>query len=228
MPESAASMGHLLQQQADLHGDREVIVVPRSQGRRSLTFAELFDRGSRLAGHLQDEAGLTKGERIAILLTNSNACDFFITVAAAYIGGFVSTPINARLAPPEIEYQLDHSGAKALVTSQEFAPVIEALRGSLPALSTIVAADSHLWPGAFTTITHAVATGSALAPGCGPDDDSDLMYTSGTTGRPKGALFTHRAGLAHGPESQSCSHRRSTPAPDRDHSRCRHSGAEPR
>ena len=204
--ESSLSMGHLLRHRAEADGARDAIVVLAEGFEARLTYRDLFDRASRLAGWLREEAGLARGERIAMLLANSNACEFFVTQVAAFVGGFVSVPINARLAPPEIEYQLRHSGARALVSTAEFerqiakaVPAAAADLGSPPLILDAGTDPLAIPPGcASVALSEAIAAGAPATCECRREDRCDLLYTSGTTGRPKGALFDHAACLEQG------------------------------
>lgn len=149
-------------------------------GDHALTYAELADRTARLAGHLA-ALGVRSGDRVAYL--GANAIPAFETLFATWLLGAVAVPLNFRLAPAEIRYMLEDSGAAALVHS--------------PDADALVAAAAPL-PG---TVRHRIAVrpdgsaqeGSALGapPPVALDDPAVLLYTSGTTGRPKAAVLSH-------------------------------------
>lgn len=198
-------MGHLLRRQAEENGGLDAIVVLAEGVEARLSYGELFERAARLAGWLGGEAGLARGDRVAMLLDNSSAREFFITQAAAFVGGFVSVPINARLAPPEIEYQLRHCGARALVSTGEFetqvARALPAVGAAGRAPLILDAGENPISPPPGCTrvsLAAAIAAGEPADPDCRREDLCDLLYTSGTTGRPKGALFDHGACLEQG------------------------------
>ncbi|MEV6300090.1 long-chain fatty acid--CoA ligase [Actinoplanes sp. NPDC051861] len=141
------------------------------EGRR-VSYGTLYERICRLASALRD-AGVKRGDRVAYLGTNHPA--FVETMFATYALGAVFVPLNFRLTAPEIEYQLRHSGAVALIHAL---PV--------PATSTrlVVPLDSY---------EDLLSSGSP-APFDEPvelDDVACVLYTSGTTGHPKGAMLTH-------------------------------------
>ena len=153
----------------------------------TLTYAELDERARRVAAFLR-ERGVGRGDRVAIMLPN------LPEVALAYFGaiaaGAVAVPVNYRLSPPEVAYVLEDSGAAALVTT----PVqLERLSGQPAAgavrtrLSVGGAAEGAL---PFETALEA-APRPAPEPAA-PGEVSTLLYTSGTTGFPKGAMISHR------------------------------------
>ena len=159
--------------------------------RRSLTWAEWDLRASRLANALLG-LGLAKGDRVALLA--HNALEWLELYAALSRAGLVAVPVNFRLAAPEIAYIVQHAQAKAFVVQERLRDVVEGLRDEVPVL-----------PGAWIRFGHAatsasaggwqdyealVAAGAATPPAV-PVESGDLfalMYTSGTTGRPKGAM----------------------------------------
>jgi acyl-CoA synthetase (AMP-forming)/AMP-acid ligase II len=134
-------------------------------------------------------AGLAHGDRFALMATNSDR--FVLAFYAALRLGAVVVPVNPSLAPPEVAYLLADSGAAAFAFDPAVAATVaEALADRPPALTAtfcLGAADGH--PDLL-----ALAAGADAAPGedvVAEDDDAMILYTSGTTGRPKGALFDH-------------------------------------
>ncbi|MBO3744833.1 AMP-binding protein [Streptosporangiaceae bacterium NEAU-GS5] len=144
----------------------------------AISYGELDDRSDRLAAGLL-AAGARRGDRIATLTRNQpEHVDLFFACAKA---GLILTPINVRLTAPEIAYQLADAEPMLLFAAPEFLPVArEAAKDTAVAELTRAGLDRHAAPG------HADV-------GDGPGDDAGLLlvYTSGTTGRPKGALLTH-------------------------------------
>ena len=167
---------------------------------RSLTFAEVDAESNRLASYLARRHSLEKGERVAILLAN---CPEFVVADFALIkAGLIRVPINPRYTGPEIEYILRHSGAAALITSASFMPAIAPLRGALPALQSVIVIDHDadaVPPYPMTGWRDALESASphAFAIDTADNDGYMIGYTSGTTGRPKGALTTVRARWAN-------------------------------
>ncbi|GGZ62869.1 acyl-CoA synthetase [Streptomyces bluensis] len=153
-------------------------------GDTTLTYADLYERTTRLA-HALRGTGVRRGDRIAYL--GPNHPSYLETMFAAGTLGAVFVPLNTRLAGPEIAHQLADSGAKALVHGPSHAGLVDGLPGELR--------DT----GVRTTIEvgaeyEALLAGAGNEPIDEPvthDDTCVIMYTSGTTGRPKGAMLTH-------------------------------------
>jgi long-chain acyl-CoA synthetase len=174
----------LLARSGRAFGDNPAIDV----GERTLmTYRELAARAAALAGGLGNRLGLGRGDRVALLMTNCPA--YFEIMLAAWHGGFVAVPINARLHADEVGYILRHSGARACFATASLADLAGALQPGLPDLRYVIAAEGADYAG----LLH--GTAMAMAP-CPPDAPAWLFYTSGTTGRPKGAVLTHRNLLA--------------------------------
>jgi fatty-acyl-CoA synthase len=145
-------------------------------GGRSLSYADLHERTTRLA-HALRAAGIRRGDRVAYLGPNHPA--YLETLFATGILGAVFVPLNTRLAAPEIAYQLQDSGARALLHAPSCAGLVPA---GVP--STI-----EIGPGYESAL--AAADTEPIDETVPPDGLCLIMYTSGTTGRPKGAMLTH-------------------------------------
>lgn len=159
---------------------------------RSIPFGELAATTARLAGHLQD-LGLQRGDRVLLCLDNR------VEVAESYLAipraGAVAVCANPQSAPAEAGHILDDSGARIIITDAAHLEMVRAMaagRGSL--LAVIVAG-----PGARgREISYAGLLASPSSPprDCAAlDDVAWMLYTSGTTGRPKGVYLTHRGCL---------------------------------
>jgi fatty-acyl-CoA synthase len=152
-------------------------------GEQHYTYRELDTQVDRTATALA-RLGLAKGDRFALMATNSDA--FVVAFYAALRLGAVFVPVNPASAPPELRYLLEDSGATVFVHDPAVAATVDAARGAgLPQTTKRVLALPDL-------------AGLAAQAGAGEDadpvteaDDALLLYTSGTTGRPKGALFDH-------------------------------------
>ncbi len=146
-----------------------------------LNYAALAGRVARIAGALRERFGLVEGDRVAIV--SSNRPEYVEALYAIWHAGLVGVPANAKLHGAELNYILEHSGARVVFTSSDLATVIEA--HSPPSLEQIVVFGGRSFDALLTAEPMTVADRA-------PDDLAWLFYTSGTTGRPKGAMLTHR------------------------------------
>lgn len=156
---------------------------------RALSYAELDARAARCAGWLRGR-GVGRGDRVAILMGNGSV--FLETVFAAARLGAIALPINTRLAPPELRQILDDAEPAVLAHDAGLAGLVERACAGVGARPALLAAG-----GAGDGYEDALA---ASEPVCdvapvSPDEPMILMYTSGTTGTPKGALLPHRKTL---------------------------------
>ena len=162
--------------------------------RRALTYAQWDERASRLANALLG-LGLVKGDRVALLAYNTiEWLEIYVALSRA---GLVAVPLNFRLAGPEIAYIVQHAEARALIVQEDLRPVIDGIRADIPTVD-----DRLLWfdssgaartgaaPAGWTSYEALIAAAPISPPAVDvlPSDLFALMYTSGTTGRPKGAM----------------------------------------
>jgi fatty-acyl-CoA synthase len=165
--------------QARIHPERPAVV----DGTRLLTYAALAERVRRLAGVL-DARGLRRGARLAIL--SENRAEYLeLFLAAATVGAVVACQ-NCRLAPPELAQCLDLVEPEAVFASPRHAPKLAAAGRGPPALL-------------FGEPYEETLAAQSLTPEGDPPDPEDpllILYTSGTTGLPKGAVISHRAEIA--------------------------------
>jgi acyl-CoA synthetase (AMP-forming)/AMP-acid ligase II len=159
--------------------------------RRALTFARWHERANRLANALAG-LGLAKGDRVAILAYNCiEWMELYVGLAAA---GLVAVPINFRLVPPEIAYIATNCEARAFIVQDDLIERVEPIRAEL---GVVAGAFIHFGaasaPAGWQSYESLLERGSASAPDVrvAPEDTWALMYTSGTTGRPKGAIRNH-------------------------------------
>jgi acyl-CoA synthetase (AMP-forming)/AMP-acid ligase II len=160
---------------------------------RALSYRDAAKATNRLANALV-AAGLAPGERFAVL--SKNSIEMALLYYAASKAGVVPVPLNYRLAPPEWSYIVRDAGARLLLAQGPFAEALEAVRGELTDVKQFVALDGA--PAGYTTWEAFQAAQSDSPPGREVASDGDVyqMYTSGTTGRPKGAVLTHAAVMA--------------------------------
>ncbi|MGW2619563.1 acyl-CoA synthetase [Streptomyces sp. NPDC001500] len=150
-------------------------------GEQSTDYRTLHARTTRLA-HALRERGVRRGDRIAYL--GPNHPTYLETLFAAGTLGAVFVPLNTRLASPEIAYQLADSGAKALVYGPSHAGLVAGLPGHTDV-------RTYVEVGAEYEEALGAASDEPIDTPVAPDDTCIIMYTSGTTGRPKGAMLTH-------------------------------------
>lgn len=157
---------------------------------RSLTFAEWDVRTERLAAGLRG-LGLEKGDRVALLAYN--CLEWMEIYAALARTGLVAVPLNFRLTAPEIAYIAEHSEARAFIVQDTLASVVEPLRQSLGLANSAWVGFGAQVPAGWTGYEELIANSPTDLPAVQvlPGDMSALMYTSGTTGRPKGAMRSH-------------------------------------
>ena len=149
-----------------------------------ITFGDLDRLATRVAGRLA-EAGIRPGDVVSALLPNSPA--FIADMFGAYRAGAWFCPLNPRLTPAEIRFQLEDSGARAVVTDAEHAPLFARLAAELPSLASVLVLGTR-------EDLAGLPDPRGVAPSAVPDPDAValLMYTSGTTGLPKGVMLSHR------------------------------------
>ena len=172
-----------------LHGERRPNSPLATFDGTTVTYGEVHARSNRIARGLAD-SGVGEGTRVGLLTTNRT--EFFDVLFATRKVGAVLVPINWRLAPPEIEYVLADSKTEYLFASGAFIDVVAPAVGRLPALRHLTSLDAG-------------AGDQSYAAWIGSGDEADLghesaaedvalqLYTSGTTGHPKGVLLTNRS-----------------------------------
>ena len=172
---------------ADTTPDATAIVF----GDRTLSWTQWRERVRHTIGALCND-GVQPGDRVAFYDKNHLAC-VELNLAAAAIGA-MNVVVNFRLAPDEVAYILRDSGARTVFVGAEFVPVLEQIQATLPDLQQVVvvggeADEYEAWA--------AAAPATPPREGVGPDDPALILYSSGTTGFPKGVMLTHHNFDAH-------------------------------
>ncbi|MCW4602873.1 acyl--CoA ligase [Janibacter indicus] len=165
----------------------------------SLTFADLEERSRRVAAGLL-QRGIRRGDRVAVALPNhAEWLELFYGVTRI---GAVLVTLNVRYRETELDYMINQSGARMVVTAAEsagfdFVSFYEGFRAQIPGVDEVVFAGRSGADGwdalPQDPADEALADHEAAV---APDDAAVILYTSGTTGRPKGAVLTHRSILA--------------------------------
>jgi long-chain acyl-CoA synthetase len=146
-------------------------------------YRELARRIAGVAGGFR-AYGLAPGDRV--LLSLENCGEFFELLFGCWAAGLCAVPVNARLHPREVEYIADNSGARLLVATPALAEILAPLAGTVGRLDRVISTRTAEYDAL-------VGDSEPLLPEVGdPTDRAWLFYTSGTTGRPKGAVLTHR------------------------------------
>jgi acetyl-CoA synthetase len=182
---------------AALEPGRLAILHARPDGRDdAITYGSLRETSNRLANVLRAH-GVLRGDRVAILLPQAPE------VAAAHIGiyklGAVALPLAVLFGVDALEFRLQNSGATALITNAQGVERIAEIRDSLPDLKLVLSLDGASAGALDFAATLARATSDFAPVDTSADDPAMMVYTSGTTGQPKGALHGHRVLLGHLP-----------------------------
>src|SRR3954451_12236363 len=148
------------------------------------SWREFAARTAGAATSLRDDFGLAPGDRVAIVMRNRP--EYLEALYAIWHAGLVAVPVNARLHRDEIAYILEHSESAVAVTDADHAGDVESLAGTVASLKAAVVAPGERWDRLTAPPPARLADGR-------PEDPAWLFYTSGTTGRPKGATLTHRS-----------------------------------
>lgn len=175
------SIPELLQEQAYIHGDRIFLVHETAQEDISeLSYEELYRLSKQIASAMQT-LGLKKGDRVFVFLRNTpNFIPIWFGLLAA---GLVMVPGNIYLTEPEIEYQLEHSSPALVITEPMYeAVILDAIRKTKKPVPVLLEQ---------TLLQQSENVASTKQAKISGDDLAQILYTSGTSARPKGVMLTH-------------------------------------
>jgi acyl-CoA synthetase (AMP-forming)/AMP-acid ligase II len=199
MPSDDAEEVTLATARSMSHGEQLARIARKYPERTALvcvdetrTFSQLDQRVTRLARALR-QRGLGRGDRLAVLMGNS--LEMVEAIFAGWRLGALVVPVNFRLVAEEVQFILGDCGARALVVDEGLAPLVAKVRESLPSLATLIvngAEPTGAGPGAERYEDVLAAAEPDPLPIVVDENEAALIcYTSGTSGRPKGAVLTH-------------------------------------
>jgi acyl-CoA synthetase (AMP-forming)/AMP-acid ligase II len=169
----------VLTRHAQAHPDRPAVI----DGERTMSWRAYHEARNRLA-HALAELGLAAGEHVAIY--SDNALEVLLASAAARALGLIAVPVNHRLTAEEVAYILDDADAVAAFVGDAFVPTLERVRTGAPRLRHVVLLGAERRPWAVP-LDALLARGRPDPPATRPGLGGSMIYTAGTTGRPKGA-----------------------------------------
>ncbi|MGD0021052.1 MAG: AMP-binding protein [Smithellaceae bacterium] len=178
------SLALLLEESANKYADRTVLI---SDDKRVI-YSQL-NRNVNAVAHLLSETGVVKGDKVALMLPNIP--EFFYCYFAAVKLGAVAVPLNTSSTPYELNYLLENSDAKVLMTVEAARKRYEEIQNKLSTCQNLITVDS---PAENSPFRRALKSGNFSNPGetISPDDPAAIIYTSGLTGKSLGAVLTHR------------------------------------
>ena len=165
---------------ARVHPDRPAVHLGE---RCLLTYGELGTRAARIAGHFRGHLGLVPGDRVAVFM--SNTVEYLEVLYGAWWAGLTVVPINAKLHAREALFVIQDAEAEAVLMSADLADALEAVLAEAPSVRESIRCGTA----AYARMLEAEPISPETR---APEDVAWLFYTSGTTGRPKGVMQSHR------------------------------------
>jgi long-chain acyl-CoA synthetase len=182
------NLGEILAASARVWPDRTMLVWHDGEERR--TYGEVNARADAIASGLVSELSVGRGQQVAVMM--SNGPDLLETEYAVWKAGATLAPLNARFTAEEIEYHVGDSEARVFVVGPEFVDTVRGIRDRLPGVEALVLPTEE--EGKDVSLAGLLSRHAGETPpdpGTTDDDVAWIAYTSGTTGRPKGAMLTH-------------------------------------
>lgn len=184
------------------HGDTEIVSVGTNGGIHRYGYADCRNRALKLASALE-KRGMKKADRIGTLAWNNHRhLELYYGVSGS---GLVCHTVNPRLFPEQLAYIINHAEDRMLFFDQTFLPVVAAIKDQLTTVGSFVLMeaadealrDQHPWLEFYEELIAEGDDDYQWPEGISERDASSLCYTSGTTGNPKGVLYSHRSTLLH-------------------------------
>ena len=169
------------------HAKKQPNAVSLVLGERTLTWAQLLSRSAQVAQGLK-RAGVKAQDRVAFL--DKNGIEHFEVFYGCALLNAVSVDVNWRLAAPEVSFIVNDSQAEVLIVGQEFVPVLDAIIGELSLVKTVIVIGGHSSHDDYERWVNAQSATDPKAP-TKSSDVAFQLYSSGTTGRPKGVMLTN-------------------------------------
>ena len=191
MMEVPLTLDHLVDRAAKLFGPVEVVSRRPDRSLHRSTYGEVCARARRLAEALA-RWGLRPGDRVASLMWN-HAAHLELYLGVPLAGGVMHT-LNLRLHPDDLTYIAGHAGDRVLVVDEVLLSLLEKFRARVPFGRVVVVPSAG---GGDYEALLATATGRWEPPPLAEGDAAGMCYTSGTTGAPKGVVYTHRSSVLH-------------------------------